>query len=220
MKKLILFDLDGTLFDTTAAMEACGNDALSRLGLPTFPRAQYALFSGGGIEGYVKAILSAAGDRDFRHYDAFWSLYLKKQETLEEESNVPYPGVFSLIGALKEAGIRLAVLSNKDHETCVEIVERIFGAELFDMILGDQGLRPAKPDPAGVFKILSDLQVDAADALYVGDTEVDIETGRNADLDTVAALWGYRSRETLVKAGARLFAEAPEDILTLALQER
>jgi len=215
MKKLVIFDLDGTLFDTTPAMQACGNFALENLGLPTFSREDYAFFSGGGIEEYVFGILDAAGDRDHKHAERFWKLYLERQESLSDSANRPYDGIPELLSKLKEKGIRLAVLSNKDHATCVQIVEETFGKGVFDGIRGDMGTIPVKPDPAGVFALLEDVGCEIGACLYVGDTQVDLLTGKNAGMDTAAALWGYRKKEQLEEYHPQFMLSHPLEILDL-----
>lgn len=213
MKKLVIFDLDGTLFDTTRSMEACGNHALKKLGLPTFPRERYALFSGGGVEEYVNAILEAAGDLTHENARLFWEYYLEVGEAAGEK-NRPYEGIPSLLSALRER-VLLAVLSNKDHASCVQIVEEAFGKEVFSGILGDMGTFPPKPDPTGVGILLDRFSLSASDCLYVGDTQVDIRTGKNAGVDTVGALWGYRTREVLEREGATHLISKPEELLNL-----
>ena len=215
MKKLAIFDLDGTLFDTTGAMAACGNYALARLGLPVFEQKAYGGFSGGGIEDFVCGILEAAGDREHRFYEEFWRLYLERQGSLTEEANVPYDGILPLLSALKEQGVRLAVLSNKDHASCIEIVERAFGKGVFDLILGDRPPRPPKPQPHGVFEILETLGFASEDCIYVGDTQIDMQTGKAAGLHTVAALWGYRTREQLAPFAPETEVSHPLELLSL-----
>jgi phosphoglycolate phosphatase len=217
LKKLVIFDLDGTLFDTTASMEACGNEALRRLQLPTFSRKDYARFSGGGVEGYVSAILDAVGDTEHRNFDLFWQYYQEKNSQIFTSLNRPYEKVPKLLAILKEKGIRLAVLSNKDQPSCRQIVEECFGKNCFDVIRGDTGIAPVKPDPSGVYAILEELGVAKEDCLYVGDTEVDMITGKNAAVPTVAALWGYRSREELAVFEPELEAASPLDLLDLCL---
>ncbi len=216
MKKFAIFDLDGTLFDTTQSMQLCGNFALASLGLPTFPRERYAVFSGGGIEGFVFGILEAAGDLEHRHFDQFWRLYLEKQSTLAlTDVNFPFSGIKSLLFQLKQKGVGLGVLSNKDHGSCVEFVEAFFGKDLFDIIRGDQMKIPVKPDPAGVFAILEEVGVKKEDCIYIGDTEVDMLTGKNAKVFTVAALWGYRTKEQLASFEPDFLASSPMEILSL-----
>lgn len=213
MKKIAIFDLDGTLFDTTAAMQACGNFALEKLGMKGFTRQDYALFSGGGIEGYVNAILDAAGDKEHKNFDEFWRLYLEKNATLGMDANVPYEGIPELLSALKKKGVCLAVLSNKDHASCVSIVEKTFGKDAFHIIRGDMGTIPVKPDPAGVYAVLEQAGFTAKEALYIGDTQVDTETGRNAGVEVAAVLWGYRTREILEKEDPDYLVSSPNELL-------
>ncbi|MBR4288448.1 MAG: HAD family hydrolase [Clostridia bacterium] len=215
MKKLAIFDLDGTLFDTTLAMQLCGNYALEKLGLPTFPAKAYAGFSGGGIEGYVFAILDAAGDVEHKHFHKFWELYCEKNLEVGTAPNVPFDGIVPMLEKLKEMGVILAVLSNKDHESCVRIVEEIFGEGMFDVIRGNGEDLPPKPHPAGMEAVLRETGFSREEALYVGDTEVDMETGKNAGVFTIAVLWGYRSEEVLAAYSPEAIITSPEDILKL-----
>ena len=215
MTRLVIFDLDGTLCNTTRAMALCGNWALEELGFKGFEQNAYGGFSGGGIDEYVNAILEAAGDREHRYAERFWQLYIKRQSELDEEANIPYEGIKALLEELKKKGVRLALLSNKDHETCVEIAETVFGVGVFDAVRGDQRAIPVKPDPAGVFALLDQLCVSPEDTLYIGDTEVDMKTGKNAGIRTVAALWGYRSRETLAAYLPYAMIETPSQLLDL-----
>ncbi len=215
MKKLIIFDLDGTLFDTTRSMVACGNEALEKLGLPLLSPKDYARFSGAGVEGYIHAILEAAGDKEHKNARLFWQYYTSKNEADQLDLISPYEGIRELLSSLKERGIKLAVLSNKNEEACIPIVHAVFGEDVFDVIRGDkEGFSP-KPDPENVFKIMDLFSVKSKDCLYVGDTQVDMETGKNAKIDTVAVLWGYREREELEPFSPEYFAEKPLDILSV-----
>ena len=215
MKKLIIFDLDGTLFDTTLSMVACGNEALEKLHLPLLTPKDYARFSGAGVEGYVHAILDAVGDKEHKYAKVFWEYYTEKNEAEQLDLIHPYEGVRELLSALKEKGIRLAVLSNKNEEACIPTVHSFFGEEVFDVIWGDkEGFAP-KPDPENVLKMMNLFSVKKEDCLYVGDTQVDMKTGKNAKIDTVAALWGYREKEDLAVFSPEYYAEKPLDILSL-----
>ncbi len=215
MKKLIIFDLDGTLLDTTLAMQVCGNFALESLGFSGFPRERYKGFSGGGVEGYVFAILEAAGDMEHRFYDEFWRLYSQRNDRLTPDEVEPYEGIIPALSRLKEKGVLLAVLSNKDQKSCDIIIEQYFGKGTFSIIRGDREDGVVKPDPAGVFDILKQLNVKIEDCLYVGDTEVDMETGKRAGVDTVAALWGYRTREKLERLAPTHLIGEPSELLDL-----
>ncbi len=215
MKKMVIFDLDGTLFDTATAMQICGNSALEALGLPTFSREDYTRFSGGGLEEYVNGILEAAGDKEHRHYEAFSRIYFQKNDSLGLEVNVPFPKVPEMLAELKKKGILLAVLSNKDHASCVRFVEAAFGTELFCSIQGNSGVFPPKPHPAGVEEILKQYSISKKECLYVGDTQVDIHTAKNAGVDCAAALWGYRPFEVLERENPEFLIESPMDIVSL-----
>ena len=215
MKKLVIFDLDGTLLDTTRSMQVCGNYALEALGLPGFPRERYKNFSGGGVEGYVFAVLDAAGDTEHRLFADFWRLHCARNEHLSPEDIEPYEGIPEVLAALKEKGIAFAVLSNKDQSSCDVVVQRYFGTESFTVIRGDREDGIVKPDPAGVFAILEELGLSREECLYVGDTEIDMETGKRAGVDTVAALWGYRPREVLEKFEPEHFISHPSALLSL-----
>ncbi len=215
MKKLIIFDLDGTLFDTTRSMVACGNEALEKLGLPLLSAKDYARFSGAGVEGYVHAILEAAGDKEHKNAQIFWQYYTSKNEADQMDLITPYKGITELLSSLKKKGITLAVLSNKNEEACVPIVHAVFGKEVFDVIWGDkEGFCP-KPDPKNVFALMDLFSVKGEECLYVGDTQVDMKTGKNAKIDTVAVLWGYREKKDLEPFSPEYFAEKPLDILSI-----
>ncbi len=215
MKKLVIFDLDGTLFNTTGAMTACGNYALERLNLPLLAPRVYAGVSGGSVEAFVCTVLEAAGDGEHCNYGEFWRLYLEKNSLLTEEANVPYEGIETVLKELKQRGVLLAVLSNKDQESCVPIVENAFGKGVFDRIFGGRKDVPAKPDPTAAFALMEEFSVQPKDCLYVGDTQIDMQTGKNAGIDTVAALWGYREREVLEAFSPEYLLEKPLDLLSL-----
>lgn len=213
MLRFCLFDLDGTLFDTRPAMSRCGNAGLAKIGLPPFPMERYAQFSGGGVEEFVGAILRAAGDTECRHFDEFWQAYLEEQNRDPEAGNRPYDGIPELLDRLREMGISTGVLSNKDDASCIKIVEKTFGKDAFTVIRGNRENTPPKPDPAGAFAILNEFQIKPEECLYLGDTETDMKTGKNASLFTVAALWGYRGREELEAFSPDAVAENPLDVL-------
>ncbi|MBR5296027.1 MAG: HAD family hydrolase [Clostridia bacterium] len=215
MKKLVIFDLDGTLFNTTEAMKTCGNEALQRLGLPLLEGADYASFSGAGVEEYVNSILDKVGDREHHNARLFWEYYTSKNEAEQTELIFPYDGIKELLFDLKERGIRLAVLSNKNENACIPIIKEKFGEGIFDLVRGERKNTPPKPDPTGALETMEFFSALPEECLYVGDTQVDMLTGKNAKIPTVAVLWGYRTKEVLSQYSPEFFAEKPEDILHL-----
>ncbi len=213
MKKCVIFDLDGTLFDTTLAMAACGNFALGKLGLPLLTPRQYASASGADLEGFINAVLEMAGDTEHRYADPFWQYYIAKNEAGDDVENRPYEGIKEVLFDLKAKGIRLAVLSNKDNASCTPIVEGAFGKGVFDDIRGQREDTPPKPHSAGVDALLQQFGLKKEDCLYVGDTQVDMQTGKNAEVDTVAVLWGYRLEEELRAFSPEFVISHPRELL-------
>lgn len=125
----------------------------------------------------------------------------------------PYAGIPEALEELKDRGIRLAVLSNKPHQQTIDVVETFFGKELFDYVQGQMDGIPRKPDPAGIHYILKNMQIPESECLYVGDSEVDIVTGRAAGVKSVGVEWGFRDRKTLEAAGAEHIITTPDQLL-------
>jgi phosphoglycolate phosphatase len=183
-------------------MVACGNEALEKLNLPLLTPKDYARFSGAGVEGYVHAILDAVGDKEHKYAKVFWEYYTDKNEAEQLDLIHPYEGVRELLSALKEKGIRLAVLSNKKHEATSAIIRHHF-PDTFDVVLGEGGDVVKKPDTSGFAKILRELDIsDPETVLYVGDSEIDVMTVKNARCRGVFVSWGFRTKEQLISAKA------------------
>ena len=118
-----------------------------------------------------------------------------------------------MIAELKARGIQLGVLSNKPHKQTIKVVDEIFGAGVFDYAQGQMDVVPKKPDPTGVFRLLEKMEVKKEECLYVGDSEVDVRTGMNAGVKTVSVLWGFRTKDVLMAAGAETMIDRPEELL-------
>lgn len=129
----------------------------------------------------------------------------------------PYEGIPETLDALKQAGIKIAVFSNKPHERTVDVVETLFGKDYFDEILGQADDRPKKPSPNGVFYLAEKLGVEIQDIAYVGDTSTDMMTGKSAGAWTIGVLWGFRGRDELEKYKADVIIDKPSDILSQVL---
>ena len=124
----------------------------------------------------------------------------------------PCEGVSEMLYKLKKQGVKLAVLSNKPHCQAVKAVHAIYGEKLFDWVQGQKDEIPRKPDPAGVFYVAKKLGVDYKECLYVGDSEVDVVTGKNAGVKTIAVTWGFRTKEELMIAGAQYMIDKAEKL--------
>lgn len=213
MKKAVIFDLDGTLADTIASITYCGNLALSRFGLPSFSEKDYKRFVGDGVAMLVRRALLAAGERKPEAFDRVYEAY---REIFAENCMYqvkPYEGIVPLLEELKQKKLRIAVLSNKPDADSLRVVEALFGKGFFDFVQGQREDIPRKPDPAGVFRIMEAFGLNAGDFLYVGDSGVDMKTGKAAGIDTVGVLWGFRDRKELLENGADTVIEKPEELI-------
>ncbi|MBQ3866363.1 MAG: HAD family hydrolase [Clostridia bacterium] len=217
MIRLLIFDMDGTLYDTSPSLVSCANATLRELGLRPVTRAQCAAAAGGSVRQFVEALLSFAGDEAHRFTDVFWEKYVVRQTAslTSEEANRPYPGIRELLRAARERGVLLAVLSNKDPESVEILADLLLGKDAFALKLGNAPDRPPKPHPAGALCILEKLGVKPEEALYLGDTEVDLETARRAGIPAAGVLWGYRTREQLAACHPAYLPETPFDVIPL-----
>ena len=214
MKKAVIFDLDGTLADTIASITYCGNLALSRFGLPSFGEEDYKHFVGDGAAMLIRRALLAAGDERLEHFDEVYETYLEifAKDCMYQVK--PYEGICALLEELKRLSVRIAVLSNKPDRDSLRVVEALFGKGYFDFVQGQRADIPRKPDPAGVYRIMEAFVLPAGDFLYVGDSGVDMKTGRAARIFTVGVLWGFRDREELVENGADAVISKPLELLS------
>lgn len=213
MKKAVIFDLDGTLSDSIASMKYCGDRALAPFGYGPFPESDYKYFVGDGAANLVKRALKAGGDEELVHFEEAFALYKKyfAEDCMYQVK--PYEGIPELLAALKEKGLKIAVLSNKPHDQTIDVIETLFGKGYFDIIQGQKDGLPIKPDPAGVFAILKQLNLTAEDILYLGDTATDMKTGKSAGAFTVGALWGFRDRKELEEGHADAIIAHPLELL-------
>lgn len=214
MKKAVIFDLDGTLADTIASITYCGNLALSRFGLSSFGEEDYKHFVGDGAAMLVRRALLAAGDERLEHFDEVYEAYLEifAKDCMYQVK--PYEGICALLEELKRLSVRIAVLSNKPDRDSLRVVEALFGKGYFDFVQGQRADIPRKPDPAGVYRIMEAFVLPAGDFLYVGDSGVDMKTGRAAGIFTVGVLWGFRDRKELVENGADAVISKPLELLS------
>ncbi len=212
-KKAVIFDLDGTLTNTLQSIWKSANLALADVGLPTFEVDRYRYFVGDGVDELVRRALVANGDKGLSHFEKVRERYLYHFEKYVNYEVKPYDGIRELLAALKERGILMAVNSNKPHERTVEVVEEIFGKGTFDMLVGQCDERARKPAPDGVLYIMDKLQLTSDEVIYLGDTCVDMQTGKSAGVFTIGALWGFRDRQELEENHADAIIEHPMEVL-------
>lgn len=195
----VIFDLDGTLLDTLADLTSSVNAVMGRYGVGRYTSDQVQSFVGNGIRRLICRVLPG-GERhprfqqvyeDFRQYYGIHCM----------DETEPYPGIISLLDSLKKAGIRTAIVSNK-ADFAVKKLSQVYFGSLIGIAIGErEGIRK-KPAPDTVNQALAELGVDRSRAVYIGDSDVDLETGKNAGMDVILVSWGFRSREFLLEHGA------------------
>ena len=215
MIKACIFDLDGTLIRTQESIARPINMTLARYGLPSQPVEAFNYFAGDGIDNALRRALVAAGDTEMKYYEEGILLTRKWMREDPLYHVEPYEYVEESLTKLAAMGIRLAVLTNKPHESALKVVHTIFGEELFDHVQGQKEGIPIKPNPTGVYEILKAFGVEKSECLYFGDTNTDMKTGKNAGLYTVGVSWGFRPRTELEEYHADVILDSPRDIVTL-----
>lgn len=211
--KACIFDLDGTLTNTLESMTYSVNLTLEEMGFSKITKDQCRLFVGNGARVLIEKSLKAAGDTDASRIEEGMEIYGRIFDRNCTYHVTPYEGIPEMLKALKDKGIQLAVLSNKPDRQTVKVVKAIFGEELFDYAQGQkEGIR-RKPEPDGVWYLMEQMHVSKEECLYIGDSEVDAATGRNAGLKTIGVLWGFRDRKTLETAGVDDLIDRPDELL-------
>lgn len=211
--KACIFDLDGTLTNTLESMTYSVNLTLEEMGLSKITKDQCRLFVGNGARVLMEKSLKAAGDTDASRIEEGMEIYGRIFDQNCTYHVTPYEGIPEMLKALKDKGIQLAVLSNKPDRQTVKVVKAIFGEELFDYAQGQkEGIR-RKPEPDGVWYLMEQMHVSKEECLYIGDSEVDAATGRNAGLKMIGVLWGFRDRKTLETAEVDDLIDRPDELL-------
>jgi phosphoglycolate phosphatase len=214
MTRLVIFDLDGTLLDTIEDLGTSTNYALALHGFPTHSIDAYRFFVGNGMTKLIERALPETA-RDESTIIRVKSDFMRYYAAHAEAKTKPYPGIPELLHKLNEQNIALAVASNKVHAATVRLIGHFFPEIHFSVVLGQRENFPIKPDPAIVSQILHQTGVSREEALYVGDSGVDVRTAINAGVPAVAVLWGFRPKSELEEKGATCFASHPSDIISL-----
>ena len=208
MLKAVFFDLDGTLLDTVPDIMACVNVSLKKFGYPEISYAQTCSYVGDGAKLLIERALPAACP----DVDAVYEDFRTRFATDDAAHTRPFPDEEPVLAALKERGIKLAVITNKPQDAAQHVLARFFPEGLFDFVGGDTGMFPCKPDPSLARYAALKLRVSPAECAFVGDGEPDARVARNAGMKGISALWGYRSRAQLEGAGATCFAADFRDL--------
>ena len=212
MYNTYIFDLDGTLLDTITDLAASCNYALRTHGMPEHSVDDVRRFVGNGVRKLMeRAIPHGAENPDF---ESTFATFREHYMHHSLDTTQPYPGIPETLEELKARGCRLAVVSNKMMAATVELCHHFF-PNTIEVAIGEheaEGIRK-KPAPDTVFAALRELGVEKDRAVYVGDSDVDVQTAVNSGLPCISVLWGFRDRDFLMQHGAKTFISAPSELL-------
>lgn len=213
MYEAVIFDLDGTLLDTLDDLWAAVNAALGKFGLPLRTKEEVRSFVGNGI---VKLIERSAGKVKKEVFDGVLSAFKGYYGEHCEDNTKPYEGILPLLCELKARGIKTAVVSNKADFAVKKLAEGYF-KDLLQEAVGEneaEGIRK-KPAPDSLLAVMERLGAGTRSTVYVGDSEVDIQTAKNAGVDCISVTWGFKDRAFLLENGASTLIDDPKEMLTL-----
>ncbi|MCR4657392.1 MAG: HAD family hydrolase [Lachnospiraceae bacterium] len=207
--RLAIFDMDGTILDTLRDMTDSLNHVMREYGLPEHTPEEVRLFVGNGIHKLIERAVPE-GTRE-ETLEKVFNSYVSYYEKHCADATRPYDGITRMLEELRKKGVLTAVVSNKKDVAVQALVKKYFDG-LFDESVGErEGIR-IKPAPDSVLQVLKELGIEKDDAVYIGDSDVDLNTALNAGLDAVAVTWGFRDREFLKKHGATFFADDPGEL--------
>lgn len=219
MYKACIFDLDGTLADTLDSIVHFGNCALAECGFPAIDREKYRYLVGKGADFLMRGMLNEVSPTGYTEDDVFW--LRRTYENLYEQDPMyfvdQYEGMDAVLKDLKAQHIKLGVLSNKPHNITVRLIQMMFEPGTFDVCYGQRFHVERKPSPEGALAIAAELGVSPSECLYIGDSNVDMQTGRAAGMDTVGVLWGFRCRNELEEGQANHIVRHPDEIRAIVL---
>ena len=215
MTKAVIFDLDGTLLNTLGDLTAAVNHGLSAQGLPTHTEAEVRTYIGDGVKELIaRACPSDATDATRA---AVLAAYLPYYAAHNADLTVPYDGVMELLRALRGAGVRLAVVSNKHDPAVQTLCARFFG-DYVELAVGADGTRPLKPAPDNLLYALERLGVAPADAWFVGDSVPDVQTAHAAGVRCVAVTWGFQDADRLAAQQPAALVDTAARLRTVVLE--
>lgn len=214
--QLAIFDMDGTVLDTLEDLKNALNVVLEDAGFPERSLEEVRHFVGNGIRKLIERGVPAGTDpavteRVFDAFNRYYALHCAEQTR-------PYDGITELIVALRKAGLKTALLSNKSDYAVQSLCQQYFDG-LFDIALGVKEGLQKKPSPDGVERICRQLKVGKPETVYIGDSEVDVATAANAGIDCIAVEWGFRTREEILAANAQTIVSTNEELFSAILNE-
>lgn len=217
MFEAVIFDLDGTLLNTLDDIADSVNFALEKYGYKQHSRDEYKYFVGNGVDRLIERAIGESLTQEGFHNVK--EAYLKHYDTNRNHLTRPYDGIREMLLELSKRGVKLMVLSNKPEHDTAAMIPKHFPEIRFSLIRGGRDGVPVKPNPQAVNEMLAELSLAKERALYAGDSGVDMETAKNAELKSCGVTWGFRTEKELCESGAVYIAREPKDLLRLALEE-
>ena len=215
MKKLLIFDLDGTIADTLPSITRAINLAAEKFGYSqrTYDEVRRAI--GNGARLLVKRLMPEAEAVNEARVDEFLACYESMYDITYPEADKCYDGMSDTVEELHRRGYMIAVLSNKQDKYVKPIARQLIPAHILSLAEGQRNDRPKKPDPTVPLGMVAELCADIEESAFVGDSEVDIQTAKNMGAIAVGCDWGYRPREVLIESGADFIVSKPQDLLEI-----
>ncbi len=208
----VIFDLDGTLLNTLDDLTDSVNFALGEMGCPLHTADEVRMMVGNSVIYLIEKALPEGTDKET--FDKTLAIFEKHYQTNMRNKTAPYSGVMSMLEKVKAEGYKMAVVSNKPDVFTKQLVDELFG-EYISTAIGRSDAMPRKPAPDTVWYALELLDSKKENAVYVGDSEVDVLTAKNSGMPCVGCLWGFRDRETLESAGAEYLISSPDELVNL-----
>ncbi len=213
----IIFDLDGTLLDTLEDLTDSVNYAMERFGLPTHTLEAVRGFVGNGVAKLIERAIPQGPENP--SYEAILETFKGHYAKHCEDKTRPYEGIMEALALLQKQEYHLAIVSNKFDGAVKQLCKKYFG-EYISVAIGESDRVKRKPAPDTVYQALRELGSDGSRAIYVGDSEVDLQTAQNAKLPCVSVTWGFRTKEQLLNAGAELIIRTPQELPDLLARLR
>ena len=212
----VIFDMDGTVLDTLQDLTISMNYVMRSFNMPEHKEDEYRQFFGNGIRYAMEKAVPE--ETTAETIDRMLPVFKEHYDVHCLDRTKPYDGIPGLLAELDSRGYKLAIVSNKIDSAVKELNDRFFYPSV-KVAIGERNGIKRKPAPDTVYEALKELESDPEEAVYVGDSEVDFMTAKNAGLPCLSVLWGFRSKEYLESIGAYLFADKPDDILDIIKSE-
>ena len=217
--KLCIFDLDGTVLDTAPSIAHFGNLALQKHGIEPIDEKEYKYFAGDGAKILIKRMLEYRSCYSDELHASVFRVYNDMYNADVTCKTVIFDGLKDVLDRLKSEGYRFVIVSNKPDFAAKTVANSLYGEGYFDRVVGQKEGSALKPDPGEVLAVMQDLGANEKDCVYVGDTDTDMHTGKNAKLYTVGVLWGFRPKAELEASGADAIAATPEELYGIIVNQ-